>query len=79
VLPIMIIGLFCICSEGWREVGERLRHGPVGGRIRWLIARNRWLFNREALVAIPIGLAFYCWPFLASLELAGSNQGLRMV
>ena len=79
VLPIMIIGLFCVCAEGWRELGERLRHGPFGGRIRWVIARNRWLFNRQAPVAIPIGLAFYGWPFLTSLELAGSNQGLRMV
>jgi 4-amino-4-deoxy-L-arabinose transferase-like glycosyltransferase len=79
VLPIMIIGLFCVGAEGWRELVERLLHGPVGGRIRWVIARNRWLFNRKSLVAIPVGLAFYCWPFLVSGETAGSNQGLRMV
>jgi 4-amino-4-deoxy-L-arabinose transferase-like glycosyltransferase len=78
VLPIMIIGLFCVLAEGWRELGEWLLHGPVGGRIRWLIARNRWLFNRKSLVAIPLGLAFYCWPFVVSRELAGSNQGFYM-
>ena len=79
VLPIMIIGLFCVFADGCRELGERLLHGPVGGRIRWVIAHNRWLFNRKSLVAIPVGLAFYCWPFIVSREMGGSNQGLQMV
>jgi len=78
VLPIMIIGLFCVLAEGWRELGERLLHGSAGGRIRWVIARNHWLFNRKSLVAIPIGLAFYCWPFVVSRALSGSNQGFYM-
>ena len=79
VLPIMIIGLFCVWAEGWRELHRQLLHGPVGGRIRWVIERNRWLFNSKSLVAIPIGLAFYCWPFLVSRETAGSSQGIHMV
>jgi 4-amino-4-deoxy-L-arabinose transferase-like glycosyltransferase len=78
VLPIMIIGLFCVLAEGWQELGERLLHGSAGERIRWVIARNRWLFNRKSLVAIPIGLALYCWPFVVSRELTGSNQGFYM-
>lgn len=78
VLPIMIIGLYCVLADGWRELRERLLHGSAGGRIRWVIGRNRWLFNRKSLVAIPIGLAFYYWPFLVSRELTGSNQGIYM-
>lgn len=79
VLTIMIIGLFCTLADGWRPLGKRLLQGSVGGLIRWMIARNRWLFNWKSLLAIPIGLALYIWPFLMSRDQTGSNLGIYMV
>ena len=79
VLPTMIIGLFCILAEGWCDLRIGLLQGSASRRIRWVTARNRWLFNSKSMTAIPIGLAFYYWPFLLSRELSGSNQGVQMV
>jgi 4-amino-4-deoxy-L-arabinose transferase-like glycosyltransferase len=79
VLPLMVIGLYATLSDGWALFGERLLHGAVGGRIGWLIERNRWLFNWRSIVAIAIGLAIYFVPFRISNARMHSDAGLNMV
>jgi 4-amino-4-deoxy-L-arabinose transferase-like glycosyltransferase len=44
-----------------------------------LVSRNRWLFNRKSLLAVPLGLLVYLLPFLLSHGLAQSAEGLSMV
>ena len=79
VLPIMVIGLYATLSDGWVLFGEQILHGAVTDRIRWLIDRNRWLFNWRSIVAIPVGLAIYVTPFRISRAIMGSSAGLDMV
>jgi 4-amino-4-deoxy-L-arabinose transferase-like glycosyltransferase len=79
VLPIMVIGLYCTLSNGWREFGDNILHGSLAKRIRWLVDRNRWLFNRKSLTAVVLGLALYDAPFAISEHLNGKVKGLHMV
>ena len=79
VLPIMVVGLYATLSDGWARLGEKILHGTLGERARWLIERNRWLFNWRSLVAIPLGLAIYVAPFRISRATMGSSAGLDMV
>jgi 4-amino-4-deoxy-L-arabinose transferase-like glycosyltransferase len=79
VLPVMVIGLYCTLSDGWRELGNALLHGSLAARWRWLVGRNRWLFNRKSLVAIALGFAVYYAPFAISEHLNGKVKGLHMV
>jgi 4-amino-4-deoxy-L-arabinose transferase-like glycosyltransferase len=79
VLPIMVIGLYAMLSDGWAVFGEKIFHGAVTDRVRWMIDRNRWVFNWHSTVAIPIGLAIYLTPFRVSRAIMGSGAGLAMV
>ena len=58
VLPVLVIGCY-----------STLTAGPGS-----FVARNRWLFNRKSLLAIPIGVLVYLLPFLLS-----PADGLGMV
>lgn len=78
-LPLLVIGAYsCLCL-GWVELGARLLRGPLGRRVGWLVERNRWLFNWQSLVAIPIAFAVYYVPFWMSHRATGSEKGLEMV
>jgi 4-amino-4-deoxy-L-arabinose transferase-like glycosyltransferase len=79
VLPIMVMGLYATLSNGWAQFGEKILHGALADRIRWVIDRNRWLFNWRSIIAIPIGLAIYAAPFRVSRAIMGSGAGLDMV
>ena len=79
VLPIMVMGLYATLSDGWALFGERILHGSIADRVRWVIDRNRWLFNWRSIVAVPIGLAIYAAPFRISRAIMGSSAGLDMV
>jgi 4-amino-4-deoxy-L-arabinose transferase-like glycosyltransferase len=79
VLPIMVMGLYATLSDGWALFGEKILHGAIADRIRWVIDRNRWLFNWRSIIAIPIGLAIYIMPFWISRAIMGSGAGLDMV
>ncbi|MGO9606826.1 MAG: ArnT family glycosyltransferase [Candidatus Binataceae bacterium] len=79
VLPLMTIGIYCVLADGWRELGDRLLKGPLAARIRWVIGRNRWLFNWKSILAIALGFAIYYAPFALSHQAQGSEKGLRMV
>ncbi len=79
VLPIMVMGLYATLSDGWAVFGERILHGALSERIRWIVTRNRWLFNWRSLIAIPIGLGIYFAPFRISRAVMGSSAGLDMV
>ena len=78
-LPILVIGAYSCLRDGWRELAARLLHGPLGARVAWLVDRNRWLFNWQSVVAIPIGFAVYYLPFWMSQRMTGSHKGLEMV
>jgi 4-amino-4-deoxy-L-arabinose transferase-like glycosyltransferase len=79
VLPIMVMGLYATLSDGWVLFGEKILHGAFADRVRWVIDRNRWLFNWRSIIAIPIGLAIYMAPFRISRAIMGSSAGLDMV
>ncbi len=79
VLPIMVMGLYATLSDGWALFGAEILHGPVIERGRWIIKRNRWLFDWRSLIAVPIGIAIYMAPFRISRALMGSGAGLDMV
>src|SRR5579872_1014669 len=79
VLPIMIAGLYTTLSDGWARFGEKILHGAISERIRWVIERSRWLFNWGSIIAIPLGLAIYMAPFRISRAIMGSSAGLDMV
>jgi 4-amino-4-deoxy-L-arabinose transferase-like glycosyltransferase len=67
VLPILIIGLYAtLASSLPRSIGA-------------VIERNRWLFNRWSLAAIPLGVGVYLAPFVMSMAAGGSSDGLEMV
>lgn len=78
-LPIAVIGSFCCLEEGWRGLASHLLGGPIGSRLGWLRARNRWLFNWFTPLGIALGLAIYYLPFAISQARTSSDVGLYMV
>jgi 4-amino-4-deoxy-L-arabinose transferase-like glycosyltransferase len=78
-LPILVIGTFCTLSDGWAGFGAGLLTGSLTARVRWIVERNRWLFNWKSIVAIAIGGVIYYAPFEVSSHMTGSQKGLEMV
>lgn len=72
VLPILIIGLYSTFAPP--RTTESMR-----AWIAALLPRNRWLFNRLSLLAIPLAALVYLGPFLLSIVVADSTEGLEMV
>jgi 4-amino-4-deoxy-L-arabinose transferase-like glycosyltransferase len=79
VLPILVIGTFCTLSDGWAGFGAGLLTGSLAARVRWIVERNRWLFNWKSIVAIGVGGVIYYAPFEVSSHMMGSEKGLEMV
>ena len=81
VLPILTIGVYCLLTTGWTDLLDYLLTGPISARTRWIIDRNRWLFNWKSVIAIALGAAIYYAPFSVSHHAEGSAsaKGLRMV
>ena len=79
VLPIAVIGSYCMLADGWAELGRALLSGPLSPRIRWIVDRNRWFFNWKTPLAIAIAGAIYYVPFAISNLETGSAKGLSMV
>ncbi len=79
VLPIMVIGLYCLLSDGWAVLRDTVLFGPIAARIKWIIERNRWLFNWRSIIAIALAFALYSFPFAFSKAIEGSDKGLWMV
>lgn len=78
-LPMMVMGSFCSLEDGWHGLRRHLLTGPIGSRLRWLAARNRWLFNRFTPASMALGLAVYYLPFAISQTQTNSDLGLYMV
>jgi len=78
VLPIMTIGVYCLLETGWTDLLGYLLTGPMSARIRWIVDRNRWLFNWKSVIAIALGAAIYYAPFSVSRP-ESSAKGLHMV
>jgi 4-amino-4-deoxy-L-arabinose transferase-like glycosyltransferase len=79
VLPIMVIGTYCCCRYGVSDLRGGLLHGSLVRRFKWLVERNRWLFNRMTIPAVLIGIAVYAAPFAISNRLMHSDRGLYLV
>jgi len=79
VLPIAVIGSYCMLADGWAELGRALLNGPISQRLRWVVERNRWFFNWKTPLAIAIAAAIYYAPFAISNLETGSGKGLSMV
>jgi 4-amino-4-deoxy-L-arabinose transferase-like glycosyltransferase len=78
-LPLVVIGTYACLSDGWRALGDGVLRGTLAQRVRWLIERNRWLFNWKSVVAIALAAAIYYAPFAMSAGRTGSEKGLAMV
>jgi 4-amino-4-deoxy-L-arabinose transferase-like glycosyltransferase len=79
VLPILMIGVYSSLTPAPEEASS-----PGSRRSLWswraiLMKRNRWFFNSKSLLAIPLGLVVYLSPFLLSVIVTGSAEGLHMV
>lgn len=79
VLPIMTIGVYCLLATGWSDLLDYLLTGPISARIRWIIDRNRWLFNWKSVIAIALAAAIYYAPFSVLRHAEVSGKGLHMV
>ncbi len=79
VLPLAVIGSYCMFGAGWAELGRALINGPVSQRIGWIVDRNRWFFNWKTPLAIAIAIPIYYVPFAISNLETGSAKGLAMV
>jgi hypothetical protein len=73
-LPILIVGAYCTFADPFRPLAS-----SVGGWVTLLVHRNRWLFNRTSLVAVPLGVIVYLSPFLLSFGVTGSTEGLGKI
>jgi 4-amino-4-deoxy-L-arabinose transferase-like glycosyltransferase len=76
-LPILIIGLYSTLVPP--PTRSLTRVGAPKRSIRALLERNRWLFNRWSLAAIPLSALVYLGPFLLSMAATGEYEGLQMV
>src|SRR5260221_4548900 len=79
VLPIAVIGSYCVLADGWAELRHALLNGPISQRLRWIMERNGWFFNWKTPLAIAIAAAIYYVPFAISNLETGSTAGLSMV
>ncbi|MGH7864820.1 MAG: ArnT family glycosyltransferase [Candidatus Binataceae bacterium] len=65
-LPIAIISTYSCFADGWPALRDALTIGPLRARLRWLVERNRWLFNASSLAGIAIAMTLYAAPFVVS-------------
>jgi len=79
VLPILVIGAYCLLRDGWGELWLHISRDTLAARLRWLIDRNRWFFNFYTIAGVAVGIVVYATPFEISSRLMGSEKGLQMV
>jgi 4-amino-4-deoxy-L-arabinose transferase-like glycosyltransferase len=78
-LPLLVLGTYSCLSDGRAELVRGLGHGSLSDRLRWLIGRCRWLFNRWSAIGFLLAVTVYLSPFAVSWARTGSTQGLYMV
>src|SRR6266850_8273809 len=78
-LPLLIIGVYSLLSDGWRNLAKKTLHGPLKARLTWFLSQSGWLFNQKTLLAIGIGGLIYALPFTISSALMDSNIGPHKV
>lgn len=79
VLPILVIGTYCLLRDGWSELLRGISRGTFAERLRWLIERNRWFFNFYTIIGVAFAVAVYATPFEISSRMMGSEKGLKAV
>jgi len=75
VLPLLVIGSYSLLADGWRQLTQKFRHGPLKAWLAWLVTENRWFFNYRTLLAMGVAVCVYALPFAISAALMGSNIG----
>jgi 4-amino-4-deoxy-L-arabinose transferase-like glycosyltransferase len=78
-LPLLIIGTYSLLADGWRNLAQRLVHGPLKTRLGWFVTQNRWFFNYKTLLGMGGAVCVYALPFVISAALMGSNIGSSAV
>jgi 4-amino-4-deoxy-L-arabinose transferase-like glycosyltransferase len=78
-LPLLVIGVYSLIAQGWRNLANKLWLGSFKDRVAWVVSRNEWFFNRKTLLAATIAVLIYLLPFAVSLVVTNSNLGLSMV
>ncbi len=78
-LPLLIIGVYSLVAQGWRNAADKLLRGSFKDRMSWFVTQNEWFFNRMTLPAATIAGLIYLLPFAISSVVMNSNQGLFMV
>ena len=77
--PLLVIGVYSLIAQGWRNLADKLWNGALKDRVAWFVTQNEWFFNRMTLLAMTIAALIYLLPFAASLLVTNSNLGLFMV
>ncbi len=76
-LPLLVMGVYALLDDGWRELAGRLaRPTKLIGR---LIEQNRWLFNWKTVPAVAVAGVIYYVPFAISHARTHSEAGIQMV
>jgi 4-amino-4-deoxy-L-arabinose transferase-like glycosyltransferase len=75
VLPLLVIGSYSLLADGWRNLAQKIRHGPWKVRLGWFVTQNHWFFNYKTLFAMGVAVCVYALPFAISAALMGSNIG----
>ena len=78
-LPLLVIGVYSLIAQGWRNLADKVSHGSFKDRVAWFVTQNEWFFTRMTLLAMTIAALIYLLPFAASLLVTNSNLGLSMV
>src|SRR5882724_4124375 len=65
-LPLLVIGVYSLIAQGWRNLAEKLLHGSLKDRVAWFVTQNEWFFNRKTLLATMIAGLIYASTFAAS-------------
>ncbi len=78
-LPILVIGVYSCLRDGSAQFFQEISRGSLVDRMRRLIGRNRWFFNRYTPAGVALAGLVYYLPFEISSRLMGSQKGLKMV
>ena len=43
-LPLLVIGVYSLIAQGWRNLAGKLLRGALKDRVAWFVAQNEWFF-----------------------------------
>ena len=78
-LPLLVIGVASLVSDGWRDLAAGIFRGRWLLRVAWLKARMGWFFNWKSIIGLGVAALVYYLPFAVSGSLMKSDAGVAAV